>query len=549
MAKTQGEQILEAIISKGSGAAAAQASTELEAYKRGAKVSSVVSAMKPEFVDELSKNANQSIINIDKNIGQIRQDQKVILGETKQNNKLLKSLLDSSSKYYENNNELIKNLLLSKTLSEEKMLGGEARSFRRAASVSAEPIVPSTGKPPEGEGISVGRLASGFGLGGLDASKFAGGEPDRSGGKGGRKTSVEEPKVKITQEEPDRSGGKKARGEKISRPSIIEGEPERSGSKKARIQPDIGSIKPAEIEPERSGGKGGRIQPTIQGKPQFIETPESKMFSQDEISRLQKKAQNLKIEPTFTPAGKVAGDVAEGVGQSATKEVIEESVAKAVGKKGLGVVAKALPFVGAAFGIYDTLMRASSGDWVGAGMAAGSAALSFGGPVSFAGAAGLDLTNIARDAYKNAYGIFPEDDPLKGQRMQEIAAATQEYIVNEMKKLGKPTYPPEGNDKASSGGPISGGAVNMGAGGQGIRNLAPAPVTPITKIPESRVDGISQPSSGGTAVIRQGDTINNITNNSSSGGGGTVGAVGSTPTAPKNPWDEPLYGQYGISLF
>lgn len=560
MAKTQGEQILEAIIAKGGGTAATQAASELQAYKKGAKIASVVSAAKPEFVDELSKTANQSIINIDKNISAIRNDQKVTAKGIAENNKLLTSLLKSSSSYYESNNELIKNLLLSKSLSEEKALGGELRSIRKA--VTSSTALSSTSATPDGTSNIADALgALGVIGGGALATKAA-----ADAVKGSKKVKAESA----------RPEGPEA---KVRKDPILSTE-----AKTPTLADDIRATRPD----AREGSVKTRIQPTIDGKPKFTTIDEAKVINEEEIRRFQSRAKSIELpgpkitptenlgggrreptlsakpssetvtvrgrpEPTFGYKPKTAEQLADAL-KAPTKAEILKSVSGAVAKKSLGAVAKTIPFLAAGFGIYDTIMRSAAGDWTGAGIAALSTGVSFAPGIGGAAAIGLDLTNIARDAYKDAYKVYPEEDTSGKQteRWSEIAAATEEELLKKISEIGgtgglsqgAPIYDAMGNFTGQYEQPAEPTKViprRPEEGGEG--SILTPSLSAAPKINQGKIEGISQPSSGGTTIVKGGDTINNVTNNN--GGGGAGGSAPSGPvtsTAPKSPWDEPLYG-------
>lgn len=123
------------------------------------------------------------------------------------------------------------------------------------------------------------------------------------------------------------------------------------------------------------------------------------------------------------PAGTVInGKKVGGQFMKVEKEAITSIIKKSVGK----VSGKIVPGLGLALGLYDAYSRAKEGDLVGAALAAGGggAALipGIGTGVAIAAAA----ANIARDVYKEAYGVFPEEDESgeKIKRSKEIMDET-----------------------------------------------------------------------------------------------------------------------------
>ena len=127
------------------------------------------------------------------------------------------------------------------------------------------------------------------------------------------------------------------------------------------------------------------------------------------------------------PAGTVInGKKVGGQFMKVEKETITGIIKKSVGK----VAGKIVPGLGLALGLYDAYSRAEEGDFVGAALAAGGggAALipGIGTGVAIAAAA----ANIARDVYKEAYGVFPEEDESgeKAKRSKDI----MDEIIKEM---------------------------------------------------------------------------------------------------------------------
>lgn len=116
-----------------------------------------------------------------------------------------------------------------------------------------------------------------------------------------------------------------------------------------------------------------------------------------------------------------AADVADGALAKNIGKLIQNKVARAIP----GIVGKSLPFAGALIGLGQGIWRAAKGDLVGAALSAGSG---LAGPLS---ALTLGAADIAREIYKEVYGVPPEDDPEGGM---ERLAAIGDLTLMEMKK-------------------------------------------------------------------------------------------------------------------
>ena len=125
------------------------------------------------------------------------------------------------------------------------------------------------------------------------------------------------------------------------------------------------------------------------------------------------------------------------VAKETLKDIIKTRVAKAAGKL--------IPGLGIAFGLWEVFQRVSEGDYTGAGIAAGSAlASSFPGIGTGIGIAGF-AANLARDVYKEAYGVFPEkdDDSDVFEKYEELV----NMIINELTKKDIKPISPENQAK------------------------------------------------------------------------------------------------------
>lgn len=124
-------------------------------------------------------------------------------------------------------------------------------------------------------------------------------------------------------------------------------------------------------------------------------------------------------------SGKVAGkigaavagkEVAKKIGKDVIKEAAKKSLVKTLGK----TIVKSIPFVGAAVGIGFAISKLMQGDAVGAGIEAASG---LAGPIS---SIPLSIAASVREVYFETYGVFPENDPKAGDRLQEVKEAVGE---------------------------------------------------------------------------------------------------------------------------
>lgn len=110
-------------------------------------------------------------------------------------------------------------------------------------------------------------------------------------------------------------------------------------------------------------------------------------------------------------------------------EAVSKNISKLIGSKVAkampGIIGKSIPFAGALIGLGQGLFRAVKGDLVGAALSAGSGVA---GPLT---AITLGAADIAREIYKEVYGVAPEDDPDGGM---ERLAAIGDLTITEMKK-------------------------------------------------------------------------------------------------------------------
>jgi hypothetical protein len=175
--------------------------------------------------------------------------------------------------------------------------------------------------------------------------------------------------------------------------------------------------------------------------------------------------------------GKVKTNVAAaGLKGTALKRKIAE-IARPLVAKGLAKTAiKSIPLVGAVAGLGFALSRLVKGDVVGAGL---DAASGLAGPLTAIPAL---VASLARDVYHGVYGIFPEQDPLAGERLGVIKESIEDIAKEQLgqkvekkedKKPAAETLPsPTPRMEASA---MSAPAPNQSAGGGGTGSSAEPP--------------------------------------------------------------------------
>ena len=121
-------------------------------------------------------------------------------------------------------------------------------------------------------------------------------------------------------------------------------------------------------------------------------------------------------------------NVAEVGAKSAGKKSLKSIVGKIIGPRIAKVVGKSIPFVGALAGLGFGIARAMEGDFKGAGAeVAGGIASTFPGAGTAVSVA-TDVGLLARDVYKEAYEVFPENDPLSESRIGEVQKEVSDYM-------------------------------------------------------------------------------------------------------------------------
>ena len=119
---------------------------------------------------------------------------------------------------------------------------------------------------------------------------------------------------------------------------------------------------------------------------------------------------------------KTAGVVFKDASKVTTEKAIEASAKKIVPRAIAKAAGKSIPFLGIGLGAAFAYNKLKEGDYTGAGL-------------EFVGGAGSLLTSIpasiasaSRDVYKSVYGIQPEDDPKRGERLQNVINIVKKYF-------------------------------------------------------------------------------------------------------------------------
>lgn len=129
----------------------------------------------------------------------------------------------------------------------------------------------------------------------------------------------------------------------------------------------------------------------------------------------------------FATSGKAGSQAAADLLDSKT---ITAKIGKAVARKLPGIVSKSIPFAGTLIGLGEGLFRAVKGDMVGAAMSAASGSL---GPLT---ALTVGAADIAREIYKDVYGVPPEEDENGMERLAAIADLTLEELKKAWNEIG-----------------------------------------------------------------------------------------------------------------
>jgi len=245
--------------------------------------------------------------------------------------------------------------------------------------------------------------------------------------------------------------------------NIIEGIAIQQGGKfalKRMLKTKVGrNLVKSVLRANRSVGKGiGKL-----GK--FLTGPAGEKVAEEVASKSATTVTKIAEKPGFLMSaeekiaqraaskglGKVAGkEASETVAKAATKvadkTLIKKAVTKALGAAGKSIVKK-IPLIGLGAGLWFAADRAMAGDFKGAAAEATSGALGTIPGVGTAGSVAIDVALMARDIYKETYGVSPEDDDPRASkaRLQDISDSIKEFAGTQTatKVENAPNAPPE----------------------------------------------------------------------------------------------------------
>lgn len=118
-----------------------------------------------------------------------------------------------------------------------------------------------------------------------------------------------------------------------------------------------------------------------------------------------------------------AKEVAKKASEAAIKTSARKILAKSLGK----LVGKSIPIAGAAVGIGFAVSKMLDGDWVGAGVEAVS------GLGSAVTAIPATIYSAAREVYFDVYGMWPESDPNKEERFNDLYSVVKSMAADLLK--------------------------------------------------------------------------------------------------------------------
>lgn len=279
------------------------------------------------------------------------------------------------------------------------------------------------------------------------------------------------------------------------------------------------------------------------------------------------------VEETAKVASQSKTGIVKKVGK-VTKETIGAAISKAIDDDIARIAGKKVPLLNIGLGTAFAGLRAWDGDYEGAKLEFMSGLVANLPLLGTAASVTADAYLIARDVYKSLYGVLPdqETDPvLRNQRWNELITTTQNMIAEQAQNIAaqvsENTFINDwfgggssdvGSDMSSFnamgdfGSPIGiepdisiaappASTAPMGRG-QYLQRNAATPV-PVPRTSQERLNNINQPTtSPNNVIVKQGDTINNVTNTNVAGGGGSAGAVAGSPSKIPSPFDQLLYG-------
>ena len=222
---------------------------------------------------------------------------------------------------------------------------------------------------------------------------------------------------------------------------------------------------------EEVASKSATTVTKIAEKPGFLMSAEEKI------------AQRAASKGLGKVAGKEASEtVAKTAAKVADKSLIKKAVTKALGSAGR-VILKKVPLIGLGAGLWFAADRAMAGDFKGAAAEAASGAVGTIPGVGTASSVAIDIALMARDIYKDTYGVFPEeDDPRASKaRLEDISDSIKEFAGTQTatKVEDKPSAPPQpaAASNTPSPTPSTGSSLPASSAGAGRGSVTPPTVS------------------------------------------------------------------------
>jgi len=584
MAKLKLEDILKGRESLAQEDYSSSASKKFE--EQAAAISQLSQMIAPEVLKikkkhEASTSASEDLgsPSVARDIKEIKNSQGKLLEETKKTNSLLSNFINSQSKVFENNNELIERLLLaSEQERERKKQTGEA--------------IAKTGERQDKNGKSAGAVDIAGGSAGLAALLF------------GLAPEIAKALEKIPMEIRDASVAagilvKRALYSLADTISVTASDVGKSVLESLGIKK---TPEPIKLAPSESNKASSKItgKPTAEPVKAPVEDEEirrrksqerARSAARDEKGRFL-KSDTIKPEAAKVPSGepmpKPSGagtDAVIAVGEeAATYEAkLAKKLTAFLGKNAVKAVAKTIPFVGAGVAAFSAYEDAGRGDFrgaiansiatIGSLMSATGIGAVVGEPAAIA-AMTEDLIDKAYAAVYSEEGKpadywedMKNNPKLFGERMAwlapKVAEAVYKEVENYSKEKGYGLEADHSNEEAVYN-PETGTVLYYqpkvqpapDQGGTGRRETKSPSLKPVGVNPATSGQGYTPPvypvgrkapridrdhMGGGSTTVNDNRTINNI-DNSKAGGGGSAPGFPNSSTAPSNPWDAPLYG-------
>ena len=527
-------------------------------------------AVGPQFINKPASTGDSS--------GEFNKTQSKILNEVKKTNSLLSGFIQSISKVFESNNELIERMLISQEQEKERgrraidvpiktgdktkaeRSGGafDASAFGAFAGLAAilagtiDKIIPAlkdfydkTIKPYLDPVIDFIKTASDFFVNNKEVSSTL---------------------IKILNALGVRTF-EYTKGGQL--PGFLGTEEDIGEKKRRNSQRKAAQAKAAEAKAAFAGD----------GPDASEEDNRRRMSAYDEATKKQSR-KTLASNAAGARAGAKTGatSVPSVAPKASRKEKLKELVKKTVEKSvggAVGLVSKSVPLLGAFFAGGSAAGRLSKGDFMGAFIDGAQAVISIAeatpygatvGPQLAAASSALGTGQLINDIRRDALGI----EELKDAELSidEIQEAINEYLSEVWNKISSykgrgPTEQelnqtvernvgisfPEGRQQRRLN-PETGELEVITPAANGPSNVTPAGMSQARQLEEDIMTRVTpstrsapniESGQSGSTVINDNRTINNI-DNSKAGGGGSAPGFPNSSTAPSNPWDAPLYG-------